>query len=566
LLDIDSLRWTSRDGVGGRLLAFVQATPENPVEDAARLRAARLLAFLAPPSLAPDFLRVALDRSSSRWFRVFALRALARIDHPLPLEALRALLDELPLDVDQAALQCGQLFPPHPPLPEILPLAGGLARESIVLDHLARCTPARLRELLLVSLTLTDFPSPRVKDWLLARWLEDAGGRIPEEMDAAVARCALEDDHPEALAVLNAFWAHHPRGAEFFWDLLRFPELGASLHGEGRDEAARALVLPVNDLLDVLGPVDLEKATREAVLEQSFRFRCPIPPVSRSEEYRYRGALAILEAWAQGPALATDLLNSAVLHADVRAEVGLALFRKRRGAALGLIELRPTEDDNGPLARELLREVAKNADIRDRSPVRAALRSPEPEARFLAIDILEALNEDAPGHRQSLAELAADPDPYVRIRAQAALARRGDTPCLSALVAALGTTDVHLRAEALRRLGELEAAREHFSVLGCALREDHARGEADEHRTPVAEQAALALGAVFGPEALTALLQGYLAARSNATLDMLEAALAVLLEETPEQPRTPAERRIEIVARDGGQVSAWSPFDARRSR
>jgi HEAT repeat protein len=146
-------------------------------------------------------------------------------------------------------------------------------------------------------------------------------------------------------------------------------------------------------------------------------------------------------------------------------------------------------------------------------------------------------------------------DPCLRVRALGALARRGDGASLRSLVeAAESAADGGVRAEAIRRLGALDAARNHFHIFERALQAPHA---------PAIEQAAIALGAVFGVEALAALLRGHLLTKSEQAAGAIENAMAVAMEDVAGPARSAAERREEMLARDAGVTAGWVPFGGR---
>ncbi|MDC3959557.1 HEAT repeat domain-containing protein [Polyangium jinanense] len=538
MFDVSSLCWTSRDEVGERLLSWLD------LPGRVGLRAARLLALLAPPSLAPALTRIATDPARSFWHRGYALRALARASVGLSDETFARLLDE--------ALMDG----PRAPFLELVPFARSGARLAALLARFDRETPLARRAWLRSTFSRVDKPCEELEAWLVSRWLEDVAQRSPDEDDASLA-FSLADMYPETLAVLAAYRRARPRDAELFEDIRHFPDLANHLDDETRAAAAAALVLPRRDLLRFSSLAKIRKAARKAVLDHNFALFCPIDKPWTT--YGYRGALALLEEDENGPAMAADLLAHARLHEAARADLGLVLYRRKRRIALQYLEQRGAAPENLELARALLREIAKNPDTRDRPALLAALRFPDPEARFLALDVLDAVAEDGPTFRAALESLAEDPDPFVRLRMTGALAYRGHASHVQPLVeAARSSADAILRALAIRLLGRLDEAPDHLDLFERALLEDHAAEEPDGP-TPAAEQAAIALGCV-GPKAVTALLRGHLLAPSDATLDAVEAALLVLLAEMEGAPLTASARRQEITIRDGGRCTSWSPF------
>jgi len=555
VFDVSSLSWTSHDEVGERILPWLD------LRGRASVNAARLLSFLAPPSLAPALTRIAVDPERPSWHRIYALRALARAAAGLSDENLARLLDEVFADEPGAPLACGVRLRTTPPLVEIVPFARSATRRAALLARLERATPDARRAWLTSMVCLADKPCEELEAWLVTRWLDDVSPSSPAAEDASLA-FSLADEYPEALDVLVAYRRARPRDAELFDEIRLFPTLADDLGDETRAEAAAALVLPRRDLLRFFSVEGLRKAIRKAVLDHGFALLCPLE--KPGAPYRYRGALALLDEDDEGATLAADLLAHARLHETIRADLGLVLYRRKRLVALRYLEERGADPENLALSRALLRDIAKNPDTRDRAALIAALHFLDPAARFLALDILEAVSEDGPAFRAALDGLAADDDPFVRLRVTGALARRGQATSLQSLLeTARSSAEVKLRGEALRLLGMQAEARDHFELFERALLEDHAEEEPEGH-TPAAEQAAIALGAVFGPEAASALLRGHLIAPSNAALGAIEAALSLVLDEMKGAPRTIAARRQEIIMRDGGWCTAWSPFSSRR--
>ncbi|MDI1481729.1 HEAT repeat domain-containing protein [Polyangium sp. y55x31] len=549
MFDVSSLCWTSREEVGERILPWLDLP--GRVGD----NAARLVAFLAPPSLAAALTRIAADPERRFWHRVHALRALARASAGLSDETLARLLDELFTDEPSAPLACGARLRTTPPLVEIVPFARSGARRADLLARLDRASP-KARVAALASMgSLADKPCSELEAWLVSRWLEDVAQRSPDEEDVSLS-LLLAGDYPEALDVLAAHHRARPRDANLFDTILFFPELADRLDDETRAEAAAALLLPRRDLLRFFKLAELREAARKALLA--------VPLHELGDLYRHRGAIAFLIEDEEGPAIAADLLAHARLHEMVRADLGLVLHRRQRRVAAEYLEQHGAAPENLDLARALLREIAKNPDTRDRPALLAALHFPDPEARYLALDVLDAVGEDRPAFRASLERLAEDPDPFVRLRVTGMLARRRHAGLVQTLVdTARSSAEGKLRAQALMLLGGLPEARDHFDLFERALLEEHATEELTGH-TPAAEQAAIALGCVFGREATTVLLRGHLLAPSNAALDVIEAALSVALAELEGAPLTPSARRQEITIRDGGRCTSWSPFRSLR--
>jgi HEAT repeat protein len=137
-----------------------------------------------------------------------------------------------------------------------------------------------------------------------------------------------------------------------------------------------------------------------------------------------------------------------------------------------------------------------------------------------------------PAWEERLAVWSCHSEPRLRIRALAALARRGDPAARDALLEwAEGPYPLPERAEVISALGELDAAAFlPLLVRGLALEEQ----VGDRFRcAPVAEEAALALARLGTPEALTALTRAYLSAETRYLLSALEEYLTAIIDAEP---------------------------------
>jgi HEAT repeat protein len=154
--------------------------------------------------------------------------------------------------------------------------------------------------------------------------------------------------------------------------------------------------------------------------------------------------------------------------------------------------------------------------------------------RYTAIIGLERLGEGSAEWGERLAALSRDRNPIVRLRAWAALAKRGNEAHLAKIIrTATRARDVRLRAEALWALGELDARR-HFAILQRALLTDHAEYE---YRMPAAEEAASALLRLRTPEALTILVQAALCGPQGLWWFLIECLARTDLFATPPSPQ-----------------------------
>jgi len=571
VIDPDRLRWTSRDDVCALLLDLVQGDA-SPVAVAA----ARLLASLCSGTLAPALLALARSRERPYWVRTYALRGLARAGVELPLEALRDLLDEQPL-AGMGGLITGDVpAPTTPPMLDLLRLCRAPDQQRLALGRLARMAPDAQRSLLHECVTIALPPPASIVAWLHDRWMErvrrQAGGaggapQRPSEEDVWVARDA-SIAHPGSAALLLDHWrARGPRGEEFWQELEQHPALTALLDEDAaaRAEAAKALALPLGGLLAELGPKRLRRELKSAVLDLSYHRRCPVDRPAWPLERRSGAACRVLAAWSEGAAIVLDLLEEALLHPDTRADLALAALSQDRGAALAYLgsRLDTAEDLEG--IRAALREIQLAPREEDRAFLRGAARLQDPEAQHRAMDALEALGEEGEGWLEALREIAGGGSPLPRVRALCALARRGDRGAARALVeAASEDADVLVRAEAIRRLGELDEGAEHLDRFERALRSDHASHGPED--LPAAEQAALALACAGGEAARSALLRGYFAALNDMTFDIIEDVLRCL-DHLREGDTTPRARLARILADEGAAAARWaarwSPFSSK---
>jgi HEAT repeat protein len=223
--------------------------------------------------------------------------------------------------------------------------------------------------------------------------------------------------------------------------------------------------------------------------------------------------LAFLARWpdASVNARLASLCCCPDLHTVLRRELLEILWKREPALALMILRGAIGEPALLPLARWVLPCLCRSPRLEDREFYRWILQQEaHPVIRYHAVEALERLGEDGDVWRERLVGMARSPDPYLRVHALSALAQRGETAALARLEQiATRARHVCVRAEAIRVLGELDAAR-YLNLLRRALLEDHAMCGPCPSDLPAAEEAAIALCHLGTPEALTAVVHGYL--------------------------------------------------------
>ena len=423
---------------------------------------------------------------------------------------------------------------------------------------LARAAPEVRRELVSDLVMREPPPSAALIAWVMDRWLDDVATRGPEEDDADIAWWIVAR-HPEAAKVALVYWSRRTRDLPALLHAMRQrADLALLLDGPGRLDAARQLVLPLPDLLAVLGFHGLRAAVKAAVHAMSAYQASPGKKYDAPMEFRFHDARDLLRDLVRGPRHRPgELLQGASLTPETRREVTLALFRQDRAGAFRAALSHP----DGALAlRGLVRAMRREPREGDRGLLLQAVRFRDDGVRYLAVDALEAAGEDGEAWKDFLRALARRAPPVLRVRAAAALARLGEAGWEEALVAAAVTeADVNARGEALRGLARLDGAGRYFEIFERAMLEDHAHAGEMGYHAPAAEQAAIALGAVGGERALTPLIRACLMGQSNALLDVIEPILD-LIEREGDATGAPGERLARIREVDQGWASTWEPY------
>jgi hypothetical protein len=357
---------------------------------------------------------------------------------------------------------------------------------------------------------------------------------LTSDQNAAVARAW--HDEPAARGALVERWRRerapwdvrccgNDDGASFFCDVALYPWLAPLLdkYPEGRQRAAAALALPPRELLAILGDARLGRTVQQRVLDQSFALRCPIHPYRMTGSLlpRYSTAIRLLsDAELDTAGWCVHLLERCVLHDEVAADVGAAFAQRHRPLAVSWAATRATHSEAVPAIQAIVAVVA--VDPMPRECHDLATIATTVNAGLIVYHALDALEQlDWPGDRDWVARLnawAAEADTLVAIRAAAALARRTANHGLDVLVrGALQAPTVVLRAEAIRRLGDLDARGDFEGLFIEALLQDHET--LDEAFAPAAEEAAFALARVGSDTALEALVCGHVDGPTHSVCD-----------------------------------------------
>ncbi|MFO0607411.1 MAG: hypothetical protein U0324_29875 [Polyangiales bacterium] len=582
MFDPSCLVWTSRAEVASALLAAVDSSPEHS------LRAMELCAAVATPAHAPALLAVARARERPYWLRVYAIRAFVAAEaDPAPDDVVESLFVEWFFERDAPRVHGFAAADPLA-LRDVLPLVATPAHARIAMRWLARAPPD-VRAAALVENALAWRPvAVEVFRWLGDEWRDRGGAGCSDEMNVAVARHVFPAQ-PEGAAVLARYWADAPtsESEQFPFDRAVCPALAVGeAFEEHRALATWRLALPAAELARALHPRWLRYRLRRAVEERSCANEPPPHASSRAEVARvYRGALAVLRDASDGPVIVSGFLRGLALSPQVRADLVRVLLRRDPAAAIDLVASRLGAEDDLPALRVVLEALGdsgpgwRDDSPDDAPPVPAAvahgaaaralatrsLRLRDADARYLAVGAAEATGA-ARAWCDTHCDQGGPSYDLVRVRVLAALARGGDREAEAQLSrAAANELRVEVRAEALRRLGELPRAAMHRGRFADALANDHARFGPDALDAPAAEQAALALARIGDGHAKTDLLRGAFGPLTVAAVAVVVAGLrAGPCEACGEWPCDPAERRRAIAAAEGWRLTRWSPLRASR--
>lgn len=399
-------------------------------------------------------------------------------------------------------------------------------------------------------------PDSSLSDWLYDRWLAHDRAAVG---DASFGRAplnlliALETRHrPESRSLLIKMWPHlseHDRQTVF--RCLRgfaegqVPQAGGPSPAGGTESVEKS----EEDQALLSACVDSDPQLREKLW---VRLALPLPYLQRhlgteallelietkiAAFCRTRGTVssdsedyeAFYPALRHLPELHGDQVEAHLrlfclrseyreVHNELRRVFWEWQWRNARAEALSLAQAAAEEGDRAWAAEAvqqmygIMLEQGGCLEAADRGFLFWASRQRLPMFRYVAVVGLDELKEDSPEWRQRLYELARDRSPVVRVVAWSAVARRGDESCVPPLTRiATRARNVRLRAEVLRVLGDVDAAR-HLHVLQRALLSDHAEVDRD---MPAAREAAAAFIRLGTPEAFTILIRAGLSGPSD---------------------------------------------------
>jgi HEAT repeat protein len=155
-----------------------------------------------------------------------------------------------------------------------------------------------------------------------------------------------------------------------------------------------------------------------------------------------------------------------------------------------------TRDDDGEVRATALRSLARSGGAPPPDLLEDRSADPVPDVRIAVVEVVEGLGA-MDRATSPLEALVGDPDPYVRVRATAALVRRAADPDARAALTQLATDDdADVRAAAFRAMRGLEDP-DLFEVTSDGMR-DEAPG--------VRAEAARAIGSVDPPRAIDELI------------------------------------------------------------
>jgi hypothetical protein len=554
MMRLEEFRWGTRAEVCEQLLRLVlenagTTLPEHdgPYDEPSPRRAEALLNSLADHTCEPMLRRLpASDEMDSAdeetipaWFREF--HHLLRRESITP-EDLQSLLAEpgFQVQVDDPITWM---------LPELFSRcrseeAGQAARSFLT----ALSSIERARVLMQSAQARDERLTPDLEEWLYRRWLDEdralldgvSDGSAPVNLEVIVAtrqyaesRAMLLENWPrldeEQRQKLIGAFTHDLDPIEEVWEWVQAAHREWELTRAEYDESLLAeclageparmtkmvdtLALPLSLLLNQLGPDALFSGVEAKIRAASQAFQAEGAQYGEVYTDELWRTLDLLEKWPgeEVNARIQSLYHCPDVHHRLKFNLRRVIWKRlwkqsRLEALVAAREAGESGDDHWAKLAAIGMERHPRPEYREFLLWAAGQDSIR--LRYTAVQALETLQEDGCEWREQLTELVRDPHPAVRLHATAAFVRRGEEPRLPEIVQdATAAQEVEVRAEALRMLGELDAA-QHFPLLRRALLDDHA--EYDRHYLPAAEEAALALARLGTPEALAALIQAAL--------------------------------------------------------
>jgi len=558
-----SFRWTSRADARRQLLAFLRTAPPEPSDGSPSARwaaerehvqAAGLLPILAVPEDADALRSLLLDRGQLPWVRVYGARALASQGLSVRATELAGLLEEeRRWREEREACRAVRQGPPE--LRELLPLVRGEEGLATARAAVRRLAPADRAQALLEASRVDHAAGPEGRELLeeiyQAWWATDRH-RLEEELNDQVASRTAERAASRRLLLARLREAPDAVRRRLLPSVAAYPEF-AALEAEAPElwrEARARFLRPVPaygadddtpwppDLLPRLeaeigrigdalaAPAEEPEPGPQPRAERKAWAQRRRAEVRRRLDLEQRGHIVmnlLLDRTAGRDRL--EALLAPGLHPFFwpKLEDGLWRHDPARAVAWASAALSGSTSSRGV---RVLSRVAEDPRPHHAELLRFATGHAHASARYVGLHGLDALGAGLDDGL--LRALAADADPFVRLRARAARAARGDARSERALIeeATARVRPVRVRAEATRWLAALDPV-QHAALLEEALLTDHET--TDDGFTPVAEEAAFGVARSGTDEALTALVRAALAAPGNAAASAIEEYVRAIL-------------------------------------
>jgi HEAT repeat protein len=342
---------------------------------------------------------------------------------------------------------------------------------------------------------------PESQGLLIERWRQAKGD------ERRRLHAELSDDEGE----LTAAVAHNPQEMRELAEAFVLSYEGLAAHF-GSDQV----------LLD-----QIEASIRNA--SRHLRAGCDHACLRRVEAARATWLLGELGKVDVRPRIAS-MLGCPDLHPRLSDDLFFILYDLDRAQAEALARRLAESAGNNSFACDVLHWMKGKLRPAQRCFLLWAGRQPDRALRYGAVERVDAAGGRLAEWRGWLEERSRDEDPFVRLRATAALVHRGLRLRLPEIVHAATEADhVLLRGEAIRLLGIVHPEA-HVELFRRALLED--REKSQHCSMPAAEAAVVALARLGTPAALTALLQGYFVPWGEELPNIIEQRLEILLQET----------------------------------
>jgi hypothetical protein len=551
------LRWTTRGDVCAALLQYMQRMaaeetsldlhselrPQSgevdtfsvlvPTEYRVHPRAAQLFALLAQKEHIPVLRRLHLEPGADWQTRQNFRDALVRLQAQVPAGELKALLEW----EHEGLGRCNfGLFEGLFRTPE----AQNAARE--VMEGWTAAERAW-------SLTrMSWYASLRpLADWLYERWLNE-DRRLLEDVEDfegslnwTVARYTAKSmKRPEAKAILLEYWRQAEGEArkelrDYLWDFDDgVPAAWVADRSEELRELAESFSLTHADLVSYHGSERLLESAVERLRLISRQLQADPRDKSPLDAGDFKRTVWMLADWPE-PGVRERIRSLCAcpdIDTEVRWEFCDYLWDRRHEEMNALVLAAGQMAGDLLLVQRVVRWLADTPASADRELLWwAAFRDEDWQLPYWGMQGLEQLGEMSEAWYERLRELSRSSQPFLWLQANGALARRGERE-KSAEVArmAVESDDPCVRGEAIRVLGQLGAV-EHLDTIRQALwAEDSVYKVEGDAFIPVAEEAALALGRIGTPAALTALIQGFLFLPEHPPAAWVQAAAGRALE------------------------------------